>query len=102
MTPPGMVTCINTDINTYNLQRLKKLPTNKKIARNKGGTLFAQREFGLNTETGLLFRKKPKILLFGFKLYLFQKLFLQKAVSPQTSPVKNYWQLDEVDKQGMF
>lgn len=62
MIPPGMVSCTNTD--TYILQRLKILSTNKKTARNEGGRmLFAQFEFGLNTKTALLFRKKtPKVI----------------------------------------
>lgn len=64
--------------------------------------LFTQSEFGLNTETALLFwKKKPQRLLFCSKLYLCREL-LQMAVSPQTNPVKSYWQLNEVDTKGMF
>lgn len=64
MTPPGMASCTDTYIYTYTLQRVKKLSTNEKVAQNKEGTMLStQSEFGLNTETALLFWKKktPKV-----------------------------------------
>lgn len=64
--------------------------------------LFAQFEFGRNTQTALFFRNKSPKVTFLFQVISIPGILLQKAVSPQTNPVKSYWQLAEVDTRGMF